>query len=217
MPFIPALDCARVTLHQELHGEAISNTFYVRQTGGFGEEDLAEVALLVRDWAFSNLSQDLSVNWSLRRIVARAMSVEEAPGIEYVTDLPVLGGIQSQAAPGNVALAIKLKSGLTGRNRSGRVFQGGISEDDTEGNVIEASRGTALTDDWEALRASLATNSVPMVIASFYDGTELVALPNGETRKRPIPRATALITPVVSVSADNQFDSMKRRLAGRGR
>lgn len=216
MPFIPALNVAKCTLHQALHGEDISNTVYVEKSSSWSVSDLTGLATVLADWWNNNLAPNVSVNLSLERLTLRDMTTEEAPGIEVQAPALSVGEIASQAAPGNVALAIKLVTGLTGRNRRGRLFLGGIAEDDTEGNVIDDVRLTPIVQAFNDLRTEIADATYAWVVASFYNGYELVEYPDGTIRKKPTPRATALITPITSCTADNALDSMRRRLQGRG-
>lgn len=216
MPFIPAVNTARCTFHQALHSENVSNTIYVQKSTAWSVSDLGGLATVLMDWWNNNLAPNVSINLSLEKMTLRDMTTEEAPGIEVQAPALSVGEIAGQAAPGNVALAIKLVTGLTGRNRRGRLFLAGIAEDDTEGNVIDPVRLTPIIQAFNDLRTEIADATYNWVVASFYNGTELVELPDGQIVKRPTPRATALMTPITSCTADGRFDSMRRRLQGRG-
>jgi len=219
MPFIPALNTAKVVLVQKLHDQVVTNTIYVEKTEGWDEATLTQVAGTVRDWWEDHLDANVSANLSLESIIARDMTTEEGLGIEIVPNPILVGGIVGQAAPGNVALAVKLITNYSGRNRRGRVFQAGIAEDDTEGNQIKALRRDPLVLAYMELRTAITALGHTWVVASFYDGMENSdpIPPHNIIKRVPIPRATALLTPVTNIKADLNFDSQRRRLHGRGK
>ena len=217
MPFIPAENTAQVKVNQQLHGQTVQNVWYFQRTSGWSTSELAALANLTIAWWNDSLADELHSDMHLVSVAARDMTSEDAAGVEIQAP-PLSGGNLNTGGgmPGNVALTIKFKSGLTGRNRNGRTFLAGLSEESVNGNTVtDAIRDQILIDFGELRDAALGAGYTP-VVASFYDGTMLVDLPNGETRKRPVPRAAALVTPIEQYTADTNLDSQRRRLAGRG-
>lgn len=216
MAFIPAANTAQVRILQELHGEKLTNTFYVRANAPWGSDDLISLGNTVMDWWASDLADGLSNQISLAGVQVRSMQEEEAPGVELAAVANTVGGLVEASLPGNAALVVKFLTGLTGRNRRGRVFMAGLGEASVTGNQISQAVRDTIVAAWGTLRDTLNGLGYAHVVASFYNGTELVEQPNGETVYRPIARSTALLTEVLSYRADLYIDSQRRRLAGRG-
>lgn len=216
MPFIPAENTAQVRVNQTLHGQKITNTFYVTKNAEWGTADLVALANLFISWWNDDLSDNLSVNLGLTSVSARSMQAEDAPGVEIAAPALSVGLLPEQAATGNVAFVVKHVTGLTGRNRRGRSFVAGLTEVQVEGNLVAAlTRDTILVAFGELRDRLIAAGYVP-VVASFYDGTALVPLGDGQIVKRPVPRDAALLTPIEGYVADVELDSQRRRLTGRG-
>lgn len=216
MPFIPATNAARVTLRQAMHGNLVSNVFYVLNETGWSPAELTSLCNLVVTWANENYGSNLSTDLQFSSVQARDMTVEDAAGVEV--GFPALSGgdIASPGLPGNVALAVKFKTGFTGRNRNGRWFVGGLPENAVNGNTILDASRNLIVESFGDLRNLLIAAGYAHVVASFYNGTELVEHEDGTISKEPTPRATALLTQVETYVADTDTDSMRRRLNGRG-
>lgn len=217
MAFIPAVNTAQVKIWQRLHGQDVINQIYVSNASVWGSADLADLCDLVIAWWNDSLADELHADITLQKVSARDMSLEDGAGVEIAAP-PGSGGnlLTSGGMPGNVAIVVKFITGLTGANRRGRVFVSGMSEEDVNGNTVTDNYRDQLVIDFGELRTLLVAAGYQHVVASFYNGTALVDLPNGETRKRPVPRATALLTPIETYTADTNLDSMRSRLAGRG-
>lgn len=216
MPFIPAENTAQVRVNQTLHDEKITNTFYVSKNSEWGTADLQALADIFISWWNDDFSDNLSVDIGLSSVSARSMQAEDAPGVEIGAPPLSVGLGLGPAQPGNVALVVKHTTGLTGRNRRGRTYVGGLQDTSTTGNVIEDAVRDAIVLSFGELRTRLIAAGYVHVVASFYNGFTLVDFPDGTVRKVPTPRATALLTPVEAYLADNQLDSQRKRLAGRG-
>jgi len=216
MAFIPAANTAQVTFKQSMHGNVVQNVFYVLNETGWSPAELTTLCNAIITWANDNYGSNLSTDLQFTSVAARDMTADDAPGVEV--GFPALSGgdIASPGLPGNVALAVKFKTGFTGRNRNGRWFVAGLTEGNVNGNTVNAGNRDLIVEAFGDLRTQLLALGYAHVVASFYNGTHLVDLPNGETRKRPTPRATALLTTIETYVADLNTDSQRRRLNGRG-
>jgi hypothetical protein len=216
MPFIPAENTAQVRVNQTLFGEKITNTFYVQKNSEWGTADLQALANIFISWWNDDYSDNLSFNLGLTSVSARSMQAEDAPGVEIGAPALSIGLSVADSLPGNVALVVKHTTGLTGRNRRGRTYVAGIGENVNDGNVVTTVFRDAVVTTFGELRDRLIAAGYTHVVASFYDGTALVPLGDGQIVRRPVARATALLTPVEAYTADTQTDSQRKRLAGRG-
>lgn len=217
MPFIPALNTAQVKINQQMHGQTVQNVIYVQGPSGWDSVGLTGLAELVISWWNTYLADQVHADLHLISVFARDMTTEEGAGVEI--QAPALSGgnlIAQGALPGNVALAVKFITGLTGPNRRGRNFVSGMAEERVNGNDLTDIGRDGILGAYASLRDDLVGAGYDHVVASFYNGTALQLQPNGETRRKPIPRATALITPINNYTANSQLDSQRRRLSGRG-
>jgi len=216
MAFIPAANTAQVVFKQTLHGNVVQNVFHVLNETGWSPAELTALADAIILWANDNYSSNLSTDLQFVSVACRDMTVEDGAGVEVA--FPALSGgeLAFAALPGNVALAVKFKTGFTGRNRNGRWFVAGLTEGNVTGNVINDVNKNLILEAFGDLRTQLLALGYAHVIASFYNGTHLVEYPDGQIKKRPTARATALITTVETYLADSNTDSQRRRLNGRG-
>lgn len=217
MPFIPALNTAQVKIQQELHGQVVQNVLYVFNETGWSTAELTAVSNHFISWWNDDFADNVHSDLHLVRVSARDMTTEDAAGVE-VQAPPLSGGNLNTGGgmPGNVALTVKFKSGLTGRNRNGRCYVAGLSEENVNGNTVTDVRRDGILTAFGQLRDGLLGLGYTPVVASFYDGTVLTTLPNGEKKFKPVPRAAALMTDIEQYTADANLDSQRRRLAGRG-
>src|SRR5215204_1830316 len=216
MAFIPAVNTARVTFKQAMHGSVIQNVFYVLNETGWSPAELTALANIVKNWANDFYAIPLSTDLAFVAVSARDMTTEDAAGIEVAFSALSGGDSGSPGLPGNVALAVKFKTGFTGRNRNGRWFVAGLTEGTVNANTITEAARDNIVASFGELRDALLGAGYAHVVASFYDGTELVPLLDGQIVKRPIPRDTALMTSIETYVADLNTDSQRRRLNGRG-
>jgi len=216
MPFIPAANTAQVTFKQSMHGNVVQNVFHVLNETGWSPAELTALCNLVITWANAEYGTALSTDLQYSSVAARDMTVADGAGVEVPFAALSGGESISGALPGNVALAIKFKTGFTGRNRNGRWFVAGLTEATVAGNTVDSAVRDDLVAAFGFLRDALLGAGYAHVIASFYNGTHLVELPDGQIVKRPTPRATALLTSVETYIANVDTDSQRRRLNGRG-
>lgn len=212
MAFIPAVNTAQVRINQTFNGEKISNTLYVENSVAWTLATLTDLANTVISAWNSHLGPVHSGACQYQSVSVRDMTTSEGLGIEI--GFPALSGGDrvGPPMPGNVALVMKFITNFSGPNRRGRMYLGGFEEDQQDGNhFTDAAKAQIETNMRSFIQQIQAANFIP-VVASFYNGTVLTPMPNGETRKRPVPRGTALLTPITNVVGDVQIDSQRRRL-----
>lgn len=216
MPFIPAVNTAKVQVWQTLHGQKISNQFHVENSVPWGELSLEELAgNFITAWNLY-IATVQSVNCQYDYVSARDMTTEEGFGLQI--GFPALSGGDrtTPALPGNVAVACKLLTNFSGRNRQGRVFLGGLDEAAVVANELDTVYRNFIEDALRSVVQDINAGVGDVVIASYYDGMELELNARGENVWTPQPRPTALLTPVTNVTVERYTDSMRSRLQGRG-
>jgi hypothetical protein len=196
--------------------QVITNTIYVLSADTWTAPELTALCQAIIAWYESDLAPQLSTDHALTKVVARDLTTEESVGVEVQGNSTSHGTRNSPALPGNVAIAMKLVTGLTGRNRRGRLFIGGLGEDEVTGNGVVGNRLDDLLAAFNGLITIINQAGGTWVVNSQYNGTELEDKPDGQRIRVPIARAAGVTTPVTTVTSDGLLDSQRRRLTGRG-
>lgn len=200
--FIPAPNTARVRMVYESNGSTVMNVFHF----------LGDAPLIAAD--LSGLVDEVHTEWvafikarqvdtlTLRYIEATALDDAAAPQVTLVVN--ETGSGTGELVPNNVTLAIKFATGLTGRSNRGRMFFLGMGKAGISGDQV--------TDATVSANVSAVT--------SFFDGiTTALGLRHAIVSycNNKAWRTTASVEPVLSyLVTDNNIDSQRRRLAGRG-
>jgi hypothetical protein len=112
--------------------------------------------------------------------------------------------------PANVSLAVSFRTAGRGRSSRGRNYFVGFVDDQVTGNVVNNSDAVDIRNAYAALIAAAATANVSWVVVSRFSGVDADG--------KPIPRAAGVTSLINAVSlVDNDVDSQRRRLNGRGR
>jgi len=202
--FIPAPNTAKLELIVLEHGQRMENVVHLRKADGWSESEirlLAEAAVTKWITYFAPLiSNDVFL------VLTRAtdLSAENSFGYEKEPDETTQGEVAVAGLPGNVTVATKFASGLTGRSQRGRAFWIGLTELQVTGNHLVDPMASNISTAWENFFIG---------IAAEIDGAEHVVVSychNGAWR------TTAQVTAVTSYVTESNTDSMRGRLTGRG-
>lgn len=199
MAFIPALNTVRVTFEYTLNGRIVVNVFYLTKTGPVVSIDLTNLAAQLKSWYTTYVKPHVNAGLSLNRIILRDMTVLNGVYLESLVNPPITGVGLGAPLPSSVAQVITLQSGLSGRSRRGRVYMAGLGEDQVDGNDVNSVTTLGLAVAWANINSFISPTSCSLSIASFYSGG--------------LPRATALLTPVISQLARSRVDTQRRRLS----
>jgi len=202
-PFIPADRCARLELIYVQNGQICENVVYVRGTENWGTSDLTELANSARVAWDATLGVQANENTVLSMIRATAIDVFPAAQVEVPST--AAGNQTGAGVPGNVTVVTKFSGGLTGRSTRGRAYFVGLDNGDVDGNQLVAGRADDFSIAWESFFSDLhdAVHNEPQhVIVSYVEDNDW--------------RTEALVTQVINYSTDNNLDSQRRRLTGRG-
>lgn len=207
-PPVPRTYAAR--LYQELHDQLIMNTIniFLPVGTGLGLNDPATANLIggvvhdaFKDAFYAVLSSDIKmVRWECQYIGSIDGVVSESSSI-------ATGLVSNAALPGNVALCLSLRTGLSGRSRRGRIYLGGIPENYVTANEITAELASSINTKATEFLGDIATGlegQGEVVVISRYANKQL--------------RTEPLVTVVTDMLLkDRVVDSQRRRLTGRGR
>lgn len=201
-PFIPVPDTARVRMVYLSNGSVVMNVFYWKGDAPLIAADLSGLVDEVHTAWVANIKPRIINTTTLQYIEATALDTE--PGPQVTATYNEAGGNTGTAAPNNVTLAIKFASGLTGRSSHGRMYWIGFSTSQISGDTVNPTTAAAMVT----------------AVSTFFDAVETAV---GLTHQivsychAGAWRTTGVTTPVLSyLVTDDNLDSQRRRLAGRG-
>lgn len=208
MAFTPVPNTARTCIKYTLFGQQVCNIMYFEKGSPWTAGELVTLATALNSWVDGELLPLLSADMKFIGTEARSMEAQSAPSVEVAISPPLEGDVANAGLPGNVALAVKFATGLTGRSFRGRNFIAGWPEQSVTGNKILAAPQAALVAAFDELGTYLIGLSADHVVASLFSGVDGAG--------KPIPRVTGVTTPVTQYTADDDIDSMRKRLNNRG-
>lgn len=210
MPFIPAVNTAQIRAQFDYQDEQCENVHYVESQSAWTAETLLDLAEFYASWWTVNVQPSVPETLALVRVLVRDMTTASGLAVEFTGGLPANGEQAVEALPNNVTLAIKWTTGFSGRSFRGRTYFLGLADSGVNGNIAAPTTITNISGWYQDFLDGIpaANADWALVVASFYSGVDA----NGD----PIPRSTAVLTPVIGLSIDNVIDSQRRRLPGRG-
>lgn len=205
MPFVRAENVVAAHIRYTLFSQLLENTLYFQTASNPTEGNIVTLAAgLMQQW-IDEVMPLLTADLTLREVYAVSLDAIDAPTATATPGAgPVAGGVSNPGMPGNVTLCISFRSGFRGRSRRGRIYLPGLYETATQGNAVLTTFSTAVVNAVGTAITALDPEGFSHVIVSkFTEG---------------IPRGEALVTPVTAyVLTDDNVDSQRRRLVGRGR
>jgi len=212
MPFVPCPFCYEAVISQVLYGQFCENTlWFLDSTEGVPDSRVEDLAHIVDTWYTTNLLPLLSneVTYFATKVTDQASAVGPAFSVAGVG---AIGGESAPADPGNVTLAISFQTAGRGRGSRGRNYVVGIPGTHIAQNSVEISYVASLVSAYILLSAAAADGGFSWSVVSRFFGFTIVG-----GKKVPTPRAEGIPITITSVLAtDNQVDSQRRRLTGRG-
>jgi len=204
MPFQVAPDIAEVAIHYTREGQNIYNVLHVQKEGGFALSDLQAIASTVNTIVPTVWMPLMATNITYQEVTVRDLSAEDASQWSQSVVGGQPGGKGGNAQANSVSLAVRLKSGLGGRNGSGRLYWPGLADDDKQtANTIKPDVVADIVDAIQQLIDALETIDAIVAILSRYFNNTLR------------PEGVGFAVNTVSVY-DNTVDNQRRRLPGRG-
>lgn len=206
MPFQPAPFGVQVEMRYTFLGNLCENVFHVLVPD---EENptlatLTAIATVFGEWWDDNVKTIQSANATLREVYAKDISQESGSEYAYTTGLPADGSNVYEAEPGSVTLCVSLRTARSGRSYRGRSYVIGLTENQVNGNQVTSVAAAAWLAAYDALVASFESSAYSLAVLSRVNAG--------------VTRPVAALEPIINaVLVDNNVDSQRRRLAGRGR
>lgn len=210
MPFVPVANTALAEIRMQANAQQVENTLWFEFLSPPDEDALGTLCNQLFTWWTTHYAPLVSSVVQLREITATSMDTDSSPIAAFTPATLTLGGAAANIAPNNVTLSVSFRTALRGRSFRGRNYIIGLTEDQIAGNQVIAGVTTLWQAAYAELLESASTPDSVWVIASRFSGI-------GGTPPAPLPRAAGITTPVTSVVVvDDNIDSARRRLTGRG-
>lgn len=206
MAFIPALNTARLGIEWHSNGGLYAvNTIYCQKiAGAITAQSLIDLADVIAASFFTLAAKPVSNNLHLARITARDMTSQNDDVVTQSYGTAYDGDLTSPLLPAQNTFAVSLRTGLAGKSFRGRLYHPGMTEDSAIGSFVDSARAAAIVNMWSTINSALVLDNLfRWVVASFYADKA--------------PRATALLTPVTTVTfTDLRMDTLRTRLDNPG-
>lgn len=220
MAFIPAINTAEIALQfAQSDGEFAENTFYVESTGAYTSTILTALAQAFMDWwktgdgthSYRGIQSSLI---TLLGCTARDLTTQSSDNVTVAADeTSNVGGGSADPLQNGLSKAITWRTGLSGRSFRGRTFLVGLTLDDLAAGANNQFNPTKVANYVSALTSLIAAVTAAeaackLVVLSRY------TLTSGHTA----PRATGVMTPIISCGSHDLFvDFQRRRAPGHNR
>ena len=195
----------RAELRFTLMDEQVMNTLWFhKEAGEVATADCQAIGDTLADWWRGYMKPLLTSSITLREVYVRGADFTTGnPEYTSTVGLPATGDVQLESMPGNVALCVSFRTGLTGRSFRGRNYISGMNDGVVSGNQFQTSFVNNVVLAYTEIAGNVPSGFT-WGVASFQT--------NG------VANVPGLFHPIQSVLAtDVNVDSMRSRLAGRGR
>lgn len=207
MPFIPIPNGVSVEMIYTMGTQRFENVYTVTKGTPATLADLNALVTLMRNWEQVTARLQRTNQVFLVQVDATALDAPGAPAVT-VPVLPSIGGSQNNGiTAGFITVAVKHTSGLSGRSFRGRSYWIGLGATDiTFNDLLSQARVDAIAATYNTLRTNLLAAGWTFCIASKYSGVTIV-----DGRRRAVPRAVGILTPVAASTAERGIDTNRHR------
>lgn len=203
MVFVPAPGTIKAELVYTLENSYMENVLNYDVGTSVAEINLTELAAALKTCWDTYLKSETCSNMALAKIRCTSLDAQDAPGIEYVTGLPISGTNAGATLPANCALEVILYTDLRGRSNRGRLFYPGLPEGSASGSVWAGGAITGWTTAFGHLlhMTGGSTTADLTVVSRMHNG---------------LWRDEAETNAVTRIGLSPYVASQRRRLPGRG-
>lgn len=197
----PAAGVTRAVLNYTSNGIATANVLHFVAAPGPDAPDPTALGSRLALWWKGQMKPIVSATQTLNNVTCTDLSAGGPPAVVYSTGLPDTGTNGSQPIPNNCALVMSLVTGLRGRSYRGRIYVGGLTESQTNGNAVDTGTRDLIVAKFDMLitfTAALEPDYNLVVLSYFADGSI---------------RTTPVATLVTTVRADTRVDTQRRRMS----
>lgn len=200
MTFIPTLNAIKVTLIGTIAGQEIVIDITIGTPAAVTLGDLSAASVDCIDWLSTEMLPILTDSYEFNECKAYDLSSVSAPVIS--TPLTLAGAINSAPVANNVAMVTSFLTLGRGRSARGRNYLAGIQSIGGTPTSSDPTIPPQVVAAWAAINSYLNPDSLDHVVIS--------------TRTGGADRAAGLKQNVTNYRTNADWDSQRRRLAGRG-
>lgn len=206
MASVPVLNTIMVEMRGSAAGEQVENTLYFNKGGTWSPTEVVALGQSMNTWWHDKMQANLNTGYGLMEIQLTDLSSATGIAVTETAGLPDFGLEGGGMAANSIAPCISFHTAMRGRSFRGRNYICGITAGNVIGSNIDGDWMLQMIDAYNELQVVASTNLCEWVVVSRYSGM-------AGTPRRPVPRATGLSTPIISVSfTDNVVDSQRKRL-----
>lgn len=203
MTFIPAFRTVKAVLFQDIAGEQVQNVLWFTTSVPVTMEDMLALAEGIASWWDDTFAGLLAIEHYFRAVHVIGQDTYNSP--MAVHDQTIQGRVASIPLPNNVSLVTTFASLLRGKSFRGRHYLAGIPSavtvDTPDSNQAIGTFVADVLAAWSLLYTYLPALYDHTIVSHYGD---------------KVARETAITSVVTSYSANQYFDSQRRRLHGRG-
>jgi len=179
MPFVPVPATVKVSWFYTYNGQPCMNRLYVSTPATLPDQATCQViANAAASWWTGNCQALVPATCALRLVEAISVAEQNGPSATFSAGLPASGTNGQPSMPGNVTLAVSLRTGLTGRSARGRWFWVGIGEGQVLDNNVAAGPAASITAALDSLISTITgLSSFPVVVSFISNGVPRVGGP----------------------------------------
>jgi len=200
MPFIPVPNVVEYRMVHTYLNQRLTNSIYVQYDQPPSPNDLQTGAQQIAQLWAANIIPNLSSDCVFTEVYARDLSFQSSFVYTFTgTPLPVSGSAFGQPMPSHVAVVVSLRTGLAGRSYRGRLYIGGLTELQVDGDYPNPAVRNAITVGVSAVIVGmLGATQRPVVVSRYQAG---------------LPRNPGVATPILSVlNVTRRVASQRKRL-----
>lgn len=202
MAFIPVENGVRVAIQGTMTGQTWVNTLGVLCPVQPSVADLTSIATQVKAWWVAQMKPLVTSTVFLTAVTATDLDSASAPTVTIAASDS--GTATGSAVANNTALVTSFRTAGRGRSSRGRNYVPGLSTTGASGTSASSTAAGL-----QAAAYALLNQYLQLGIQEFIHVVISYIL-NGS------PRTSGLVQPVSSYITNVDFDSQRRRLAGRG-
>lgn len=199
MAFIPVMNVLKCVVRMSYPGRVYTNTLWFQKSGGWSAAGGILMCNTVREWWVDAILPLQSNAVSLLDVLGYDMSDSAGFVVSSGTAGPTAGGYVGAVLPGNVTLAISLRTDNRGKSGRGRLYHIGLPEGQVTNNTVDAGHVSDLdqgyVDFWTAVESE---SGADWGVVSF--------------QKDGVVRNPGVFQPITQILVNNHVDSQSRRV-----
>jgi hypothetical protein len=185
-------------------------SLYAANTAAWSAGEMGNVAAALEAVLVADVAPVLPTDHTIVRVVVRDLEAQfglvvERPAINQ------LGAVASPSLPAEVAVRGTWLGTPGAPPSRGGLYTPPPAESQVVGSILQAAPLAAWEAAMTAMAGAMDTGTATHVIVSRYSGTALVALPDGQTVKRPVKRAAGVTNTVTGNVVGSVLASQKKR------